>query len=194
LSSERRIDMFKRLVTITLVLLFCSALVAQASVLMLYPRDGALFGGPGDTVGWGFSLFNDSGFDLNVIRVYADSTLYSGGLGIFTDAVSGWSSSTGGLTVAPGETFTGTVTDGTPLATFTINPGASGRDAPVTGKIYLDYELIGGDGSTQTLTARFGDSDVTASVSVTPEPSTFILICLSLSVVGYARKTMKKPF
>jgi PEP-CTERM motif len=197
--------MFKRLVTTTtLLLLLLGTFTAQAFYLDLPVAD--LSGAPGSTVGWDFSLFNDSAYDLYVMNVYADGTLYgtplndgSGGtsaLGTFSDAFF----NAGGFTVLAHSTATSTTTS-SPLATFAIDGTAPASAPTVTGAIKLDYVLFDpalGPGSNSmgsgTLIAQNNSAPAIASVTATavPEPSTYALLCISLGVVGFARKKMQK--
>ena len=179
--------MIKRLVTLTLVLVLGGALTAQAApTLTLIPGNGALVGYPGTNVGWGFSLYNESSYDLYVNGVSADGSLAGGSLGTFSDAVIIWS--LGSLTIAAGDTYNGTVASGTPLASFAIKPGAPFGAVPVFGKIYVDYEF--NDSSFEWQGS--GTLSADASVTTIPEPSTYILLGLSLGVVAYARKKMQQ--
>jgi len=188
--------MCKRLITSLFLLL--TATVAQASLLTLNTQD--LSGAPGDRVGWGYSLYNDSAFDLYVLRVYADGTLYGtngvSAIGTFRDDIA-YTTSNNGIIVASLQTVTGTFpTDG--LASFAINAGAP-VSGLVSGKIYLDYELYDSNVDFQgsgILTAQYNSqaalASVTVNAAVVPEPSTCALLCIGLGVAGYARKRMVK--
>ena len=186
-----------RLITPLILFLLLAATMAQASLLTLANQD--LSGAKGTRVGWGYSLANDSAFDLYVLRVYADGTLFGDGgtsaIGAFRDDIN-YNYPGIGITVPALQTVTGIFpTDG--LASFAINPGAP-VGASVNGKIYLDYEWYDGNGDSfpGLLTAQYNSQDALASVTVSasavPEPSTYALLCISLGVVGYARRKMGK--
>lgn len=175
--------MIKRLITFTLLLLLGGAIAANAApTLTIFPANGALIGSPGTTVGWGFSLYNDSETSsLYVIQVYAEGNLGTGGgLGTFADAIPTWTDS---LVILPNTTFIGTMAGGNPLATFKIDKNAPLSAGPVTGIISVDWE--------QDVEYAAGTLQALASVTTVPEPSAYILLFLSLGVVGYARKKMK---
>lgn len=158
-----------KVLTLAATLLVSST--AGATTLNLVPSSGALSGPAGARLGWGFTLTNTSGFDLYVNRVYADGTLYGtngvSGLGLFFDEIQVWSSGNG-LVVAAGSSFSGTYS-ANGLASFLIDAGAAEGAVPVTGLIYLDYELYDSSLNFQgqgTLTAQGTSGDVTAEVSV----------------------------
>ncbi len=190
--------MFKQIITLCTLFLFLVAPAARASVLTLDNQE--LFGAPGNSVGWGFSIYNDSAFDLYVLRVYSDGTLFGTSgvsvLGAFRDDIA-YETSNNGIIVASLATANGAFpVDG--LASFVVNSGAP-VGGSVNGKIYLDYELYDSNVDFQgagKLTAQYSNQDALASITVTssvvPEPSTYVLLCLSLGVVGYARKNVAK--
>ena len=132
--------MFKRIITTLALTLLLGVTAAQAMSLNVITKD--LAGTPGSRVGWSFSLNNDTPFDLYVLRVYADGTLFGAdgksALGNFRDEIA-YTSGNNGIVVESGETYNGSFpVDG--LASFAINSGAPYL-ASVTGKMYLDYEL-----------------------------------------------------
>ena len=187
--------MRRRLITPLFLFLLLTATMAQASLLTLATQD--LSGTQGTRVGWGYSLYNDSPFDLFVLRIYADGTLFgdrgTSAIGTFRDDID-YNYPGIGLTVMSSETVNGLFPiDG--LASFGINAGAP-VGASVTGKIYLDYGWYDGNGDyfAGLLTAQYNSQDALASVTVNasavPEPSTYALLCISLGVIGYARKKM----
>ncbi len=203
--------MIKRLITTTTLLALLLVSVTAQADIVLNLSSPDLFGTPGTTVSWDFSLANNTAYDLYVNSVYADGTLYgvplidgSGGasaLGTFWDAYF----SVGGL-VVPANSTTLSILGALPLATFEISNSAPAGGPAVTGAIKLDYMLIDPATATQdsigdtvgsgTLIAQYNGADALASVTVTsavvPEPSTYALLCISLGVVGFARRKMVK--
>ena len=191
--------MIKRIITTCTLFLLLGSAAVQASVVLSLDKQN-LSGAPETRVGWDFSLYNDSAFDLYVLRVYADGTLFGSSgvsaLGDFRDDIA-FTTSNNGIIVASGTSTSGSFpTDG--LASFAINTSAP-VGGSVNGKIYLDYELRDSNVDFQGsgfLTAQYGGQDAVASVTVTtsavPEPSTYALLCIGLGVVGYARKRMVK--
>lgn len=182
--------MIKPISTTTLALLLLGGALNAQAVPTLTLGSLNLSGNSGDTLGWGFTLTNDTVYDLSVTGVYADGTLFgsdgASALGDFADYILVWSQASGGLTVATNQSFTGTA-PGTALATFAIHPDAPGGADPVTGHIYLTYDLNAGDtySGSGTLTAQYLGLDALASVSV-PAPATPALLALGLA--GLARR------
>ncbi|MGZ8243916.1 hypothetical protein [Methylomagnum sp.] len=105
-------------------------------------------------------------------------------MGAFIDAIADWSLASGGLTLLLGETYTGSF-PATGLASFAINPDAEAGGLPVSGLIYLDYELINYDSTVDagTLTAQYSGQNALASVTVqafVPAPGAAALLVLGL--------------
>lgn len=183
--------MIKRTATTTLALMLLGGGLSAQAALLLTLASQDLIGRPGDTLGWGFILDNETAYDLSVIRIYADGTLFgnngASALGDFTDAVGVWSQAAGGLNVAAGGFYTGTAL-GTALATFTLKSDAPTDADPVTGRIYLDYESYsqGEFVNSGFLTAQYGGQDALASVAV-PEPATTALLTMGLAGLAWRR-------
>jgi hypothetical protein len=170
---------------------------ANAAPILGLTSAPALTGAPGLKLSWGFSLSNDTGFDLYVTSVYADGSLYGTGgasaLGTFADQIAQWTAGNG-LVVNAGGSFTGNAPSQA-LASFQISPSATAGSLPVTGHIFLTYELYNSNLDFQgsgTLTAQYGGGDATASVAISaggavPEPGTAALVLLGLAALR-ARK------
>lgn len=192
--------MFKRLIiTLSTLCLLLGAPTVHASPITTLNLDALqldakdLTGAAGSRVGWGYSLYNNTDIPLFVNGISAGGTLYGdngiSGLGSFRDDI-GYFTNGNSIVVAPGDTAYGSFSTDTGLASFLINTGAL-AGVSVTGKIYLDYTLD--DGSfydTGILTARYGGKDALASVTVVPEPSTYLLLAIALVAVGVVRKKM----
>jgi hypothetical protein len=171
-------------------LCLAAAPAANAAPILGLTSAPALTGAPGSEVFWGFSLSNDSAYDLYVTSVYANGTLYGTGgtstLGSFVDQIAQWSTGIGGLVVNAGGSFTGNA-PGQALASFQISPSATVGSPPVNGNIFLTYDLYDSNLNFQgsgTLTAQYGGGDATASVAVggaVPEPGTAALVLLGLA-------------
>jgi hypothetical protein len=69
--------------------------------------------------------------------------------------------------------------------------GTAPYDETSSGYIQFTYDIYDGDPFFSGNQIGSDFSNVNVSVS-TPEPATYVLLCLSLGVVGYARKRMQK--
>jgi hypothetical protein len=160
-------------------------------VLTLTPT-GALSGGPGDTVGWGFQITNDA----NYIEITSASFCLSPWpgcasptTGSFTDFISGHNDIIVGF---PGDTddpatveqpfdpiaFTG-------IGSFAIDPGAAIGAADI-GAIVLTYNVFDADPDDSGANTLATDQVLTADASVEvansiPEPATFGILGLGLA-------------
>jgi PEP-CTERM motif len=186
--------MFTRIITALSLSLLLGATGASASVLALSLKD--LAGAPGSRVGWGFTLSNDTTFDLYVLRVYADGALFGTGgnsaLGTFRDDIA-FTTANNGIVVAAGDTYTGSF-PANGLASFALNSTAPNQ-VSVSGKLYLDYELYDSNVDFQgagALTAKYQGQDALASVSVVPEPSTYALFSLGLGGLALLKRRQRK--
>jgi PEP-CTERM motif len=185
--------MLTRLITIILCLLLFGVGLSYGDTTLVLTNP-ALQGQRGTTVGWDFTLTNGSAtYDLYINSIYiydTFSSLYTADGVIGTFAVSAFNYTD--VVVKPGDTYYSTIT-GIPLATFAIDPTAP--DGIVSGPIALDYSLFDSGFTYQgggNLVAQFGGIDAVASVEVVPEPTTYVLLAVSLGVVGLARKKMQK--
>ena len=190
--------MIRRIVTLflALTLTMAAAVTAQASVTFtLNPDSGIVAGDPGQTVGWGYTISNDSVYWLWInnsdFTTNKDATW-----GTYTD------SSYNHTPVAPADGATPTVltvpysfADNTGAGSFAISPSTPVGDFAV-GQILFTYDLYSADPSGGGLTPATSDSYSAAaaiqSASAVPEPSTYALLCISLGVVGFARKRLGK--
>jgi PEP-CTERM motif len=190
------------------LLLCATALTAQASVLAtLYDganaTTGDLYGTPEQTVGWGVTLdnnvtVNDFSYWLLITdTVYLPASGFSD-IGAYQDIFAASSFAA----LAPNTSYTSYYNPaaGTGLGAYTI--GAVPVDSVSAGTIEFSYSyftanpldpesgavpVAGHEGLTFT-SSRTSAPD--ASITVVPEPSTYALLCLSLGVVGFARKRM----
>jgi hypothetical protein len=177
--------MIIRIVSTILALLLTGTVAAHAVQLDL--ASASLSGAAGSTVGWDFSLNNDTAYDLHVTSIYANGTLYGAGgisgLGIFRDAILDWSFGNG-IVLGANTTYTGTFAGGNPLATFFISPNAPVGSSPVSGNVYLSYELYDIEMElilASVLQAKYDDENALVSVMLNedapvPEPGTLMLV------------------
>lgn len=198
----------RRILVLTMVFLFTALLSAHASVkLTMYDGadnpTGALSAAPNSTVGWGIQFVNDSsdywasitgsefifdsinsesGYDLRTLPTLDAYTDFVAGLNVIlapnqTSAIYHYnpSSLSGAGSIAIGDYQSGLTMFGTISTSYDYF-----SKAPVDGGFNSgDWVEPGG------LTAT-----VNASVTTVPEPSTYALLCLSMGVVGFARKKM----
>jgi len=165
--------------------LFCAQ--AQATVLLqLDPVGGAISGQPGETIGWGFTLSNDTDY----LVVTSASFNAPSSMGSFTDYISQPSNF---FVVGPppesstvSQVFDQTLMTG--IGSFTIDPTAM-IGSVVNSSIVLTYDLFSvspNDPSFDPDVDTLSNGNLvtaTASVSVVPgvavpEPSTIFLIVL----------------
>jgi hypothetical protein len=179
--------MFTRKLIIAALLVLTTTLTAHASVVFsLNPSNGSVSDLPGATVGWGFTLTNNTvdwliltGSTFNMNETWGTYTDYVPGLG--TLAV-----------IAPSGSLTQDfVLNSTGIGHFAIDANAP-VPATTFGPIVLSYNTYDGNPDTVGNLVILGN-EVSANASVsTPEPSTYALLCISLGVVGYARRKMVK--
>jgi PEP-CTERM motif len=182
------------------VVLLTGALAAVGSAsnvttLTLNPADGALTGQPGQSVGWGFTIQDDT-FWVTVVRTAFCST-FSGGFpcdpvsnGNYMDFtafnfVDSQPSSMGGPDTSQ-QTFDALSNLGT--GSFTI-AASTPIGALMSATIVIEYNLYDGDPTTGGV-LQGGDNFITAmaSVLVIPEPGTLLLMGTALAGVGLLRR------
>jgi|SRR5260370_26292549 hypothetical protein len=159
------------------------------TILTLNPRDGALFGQPGDTVGWGFTIVNDT-YTLTVAGTDFCSSFDTSAPGAFPCnnpvpdgtyldfTMFNFVQSQPGMADTSQQNFSPCSTSGscTGAGSFTINPdNALIGTPPLKGVIVVDYNLNDGMGD------HFATAD--ASVQVIPEPGTLFPAAIALAVV-----------
>jgi hypothetical protein len=110
----------------------------QAATLTLDPLNGQLFGSPGDTVGWGFTITNSTDYLLVTSAAFDPPS----GVGTFTDFIS----ADNFIVVGPSpestsvsQAFDPTAMSG--IGSFTISGSALPGDS-ATGQIVLTYDLF----------------------------------------------------
>jgi hypothetical protein len=141
---------------------------------------------PGDTVGWGFSITNDTDF---LVVTSADFTPASS-LGTFTDYIAQYNF----IVVGPSpesstvsQTFDANLLTG--VGSFAISPGAP-TGSMITGQLALTYDLFSvspNDPSfnPDTDTVSTGNTiSSAAGVVVAPEPASFGLVGAALLLYG----------
>ena len=170
--------------------LFAACLLAasaQAAVMFqLDPVGGAVAGNPGETVGWGFTLANDTDFLVVTSASFVPTPLSA--FGSFEDYIS-----TGPLLVvgpspeSPSVTQAFSVLLRTGVGAFHISPTAKG---PVGGSVVIHYSLFSVspndpnfDPDVDTLVPD-GTLTARAAVDAVPEPGSFALVGIAALVLG----------
>jgi hypothetical protein len=186
-----------RLLSIAALAAALTGALAAAPLLTLNPTTGAISGAPGSTVGWGFTLSNDSGYLVPSLVVFCEGAFSASctpTFGTFTDFAAQFQFNVVGPTVT--QAFNNSTQQG--IGSFAIN-----SNAPVgvtdTGKLYLVYDTFSCDitdnncNPTQTafsqlLSAPASVTVVAAGASV-PEPGSagLVLVGAALLIVGWRK-------
>ena len=177
----------RRIVLITMLTLFTGIGSALAAVeITLYngtTPSGDLFAAPGTTVGWGIKIWNDTASEITINSSYFS---FSSGYDISNpDWQNAYLDFIGGIDpLAPGAYY---VNSTTPSYYNHISQTGAGEIAIMTG-LGGGLKMIGEIDFTYD---GFNHVYVPVSVTTTPEPSTYALLCISLGVVGYARRKLR---
>jgi hypothetical protein len=178
-----------------------------AALLLPAAHAGAIFtpipstisGNPGDTVGWGFTISNDTNYLLITSADFTPATP----LGTFTDFIGQFNFIVVGP--SPESTSVSQPFDATALTgvgSFLISPSAA-PGSVITGLLTLTYDLFSVspndpnfDPDTETISngnilTSAAEVDVTG-VSTVPEPASFGLVGLALLIGGAARKARQR--
>ncbi len=194
--------MIERTSKFLLLLLTAGCLAAYADpTLVLDPPGGAAVGTPGQTVGWGFAITNDTAYYLLFDNSYFCQagqdpllTTCTQSLGTYQDYIAN-----NGTEIAPGspavQTFDANAMTG--FGAYTINPTASLGEMDSGNLIatYMEYEGDPYNGGTQVS----GDIEISAAASVTvigaatvPEPASWMMLAAGLAAVGATMRKVKR--
>lgn len=191
--------MMKRIVGFAMaVAVLWGSNAAASPILVLDPPGGDLVGGPGSTVGWGFSLTNNTDYLVVTGATFAAPP----SLGTFTDFISAFNFFIVGPapeTTTVSQVFNASLFTG--IGSFAISPLAlPGTHA--SGQIVVTYDLFAVspndplfDPDTDTLSngnlLRVDASVIVPSATV-PEPATFALVSGALGAVSLLRRRSRR--
>ena len=182
--------------TLVLAAALASAGNADTVILTLNPSDGALSGQPGQTVGWGFTIEDDTffltvagtGFCANFNTNPPDSfpcanPVSHGTYQDFTQLPNNFFQSSPGMADTSQQNFSYNPPCDTPgpctgTGAFTIDADNTLIGQTLSGVIVVDYNLFDANGAQQG-----GDNFITANalVRVIPEPGTLWLMAIALA-------------
>jgi hypothetical protein len=186
-----------RLLSLGALALALTGVIAAAPILTLNPSNGVVSGTPGSTVGWGFTLSNDSGFLIPSLVVFCEGAFNAScapTFGTFTDFAAQLQFNVVGPTVT--QTFDDAAQQG--IGSFAINANAP-AGVTDTGTIFLVYDTFSCDitdnNCNPTQTGFSELLSVPASVSIVgasvPEPGSAVLIFVGLALlIAGTRKTV----
>jgi hypothetical protein len=171
--------------------LTAAALRANTITLEMNPPGGSITGGPGDTVGWGFTLTNST---ADWISVTSSALTFETNsiLGVYTDNIGLQSGPPPSFALAPStfwsETFDG-VSQGIGAYTIASNAVLFAQDS---GQILVSFDEFNGDPTNGGVQA--GSSNVSAAFTVeivptseVPEPSALPLVEATSVLIFAAR-------
>ncbi len=172
--------------------LLLSAIPAAAADVYdfgVLPAGGAITGGPGSTIGWGYSIQNES-TSLWLVTTGLDMSVFQHGTPhLLLDFPA----------IAPGGSITVPFDDvaGTGLAEITWDSSVpAGYEA--SGNFHLSAEWWNGDplangNFLSTAPFEVQPYDATVTATATPEPATISLISFPLLAVGLWRRRRSRP-
>jgi hypothetical protein len=187
--------MLKQIVMTAVLLVLAASLPARALQITLDQVDGSVTGTPGATVGWGYSVVNDSPTDWVVLTGSIFETLST--WGTYTDFVQEPASF---AVLAPGggsfsQPFNSANSTG--IGSFTIDPLAL-PGFTASGKIRVSYDRYTGDPMTSAAYLGMLQELVAAEVKVAaeapvPEPGTMLLLGSGLlGILPFRRWMLRK--
>jgi hypothetical protein len=180
---------------ISVFALLLTGISASADPTLILTPSGTVSGNPGDTVGWGYSIDNDTVYSLIVTESdFCEPgqdplfTTCSPTLGTYTDFIA-----SNGTLISPGTTGSQAFDpSGTGVGEYVIDPSATPGQSDI-GSIVVEYQLFDDNfdqiGGTMELSAS-AEVDVTGTgTSPVPEPATqgLVVAGLLLSAVAYRR-------
>jgi hypothetical protein len=182
-------NQLRKLLFFTLLAAVFCATATAAPIFELIPADGAVAGLPGDVVGWGFTLTNDTDY----VVVTSSDFVPGSPLGTYTDFIGPNFIVVG---PPPESTVVSQVFDPvalTGVGSFAISPSAMFGDTAV-GEIQLTYDLFSrspNDPNFNPATDTISVGNLLsqpASVAVVPEPASWLLVGIAGAALAVLRK------
>ena len=176
-----------------LPVIFCLR-ASAAPVLDLIPANGTIGGGPGDVVGWGFTLTNTTDF----LVVTSADFVSSVALGTFTDFIGPNFIVVGPAPENPvvSQFFNALAMTG--IGSFAISPSAA-LGSTVSGEIQLTYDLFSRSPNDPTFNPATDTLSVgnllsgTASAQVVPEPASWLMMGTACAVLALLWGRRQRP-
>lgn len=176
---------------IATLLLIVAISAAQAAPIITLDPSASIGGSPGDTIGWGFTINNDTTQWLVVSSVTPSG--FSPAVGTFTDFIA----SQNFYVVNPNSIFSAPFSSATNggFGSFLIDSGAA-QGAVANGTFAILYDLYANDPNIDPSEVAPGNafSELSASVTVArasqgiPEPGQGILVALGLGGLAILRR------
>lgn len=206
--------MTRRSLIFAITLALCCSYLSAAPTLTLLPLGGNLTGSPNQTIGWGYTIVNDTadwllftnsffcntGGDPNFTDCTTPGTgptAFGPQFGVYSDYIA-----TSGIDVAPHTTTPPTAfspgSPGSGVGQYHVNSGALPGSSD-TGNLFISYNIFTGDpfaGGAQDPTDP-GTLELSAAAKVTvtasiPEPGTVALfLCGLVCVAALGKKTFR---
>lgn len=165
-------------------------------ILVIDPKGGAVTGAPGQTVGWGFSVTNDTPYYLLFDASYfcqpgqdPQFTTCTQTLGTYSDLIAYNFTEVAPMSTSPDQPFD--LASMTGFGDYAISSTASVGSVDTGNLIatYMEYDGDPFDGGSQVS----GDIEIDAPASVTvtgstpgvPEPSSWTMLAAGLAAVGW---------
>ncbi len=169
---------------------------ADTVTLDLTPSSGTVSGLPGDTVGWGYTIDNETDDTLIVANSYFCEpgqdplfTTCASTLGSYTDFIAN-----NGTLIGPDSPASQDFGPNSGVGEYVINSSASGGQSD-TGSIVVLYDLYDDNfdqvGGTMELSAP-AEVDVTGAISPVPEPGLASLLALGFAALIACRAGAKR--
>jgi hypothetical protein len=179
-----------RLAQITIAAVLGGSTLSAAATLTLDPTSGNLSGVPGETVGWGFTIFNDT----NYLVVSGVQFLPVSLAGSFVDLIGAQFNVLGPAPESSTWSQTWNGVEG--LGSFVIDAGAPA--GLVIGQLFVGYDLFSVSPNSPTFnpdTDSLGAGQffepITVSIQINsqvPEPAGWLTVAASLAVLGFLRQ------